>query len=99
MMLRCSVHGDQPCCLVSPDLISKPKSVGESNTPVVIVTLMNGDLVDFYVTITTEFAQQHGVKDLHIATEDALDWFSLVKSMCSECYFVRWPQYRKQIEK
>jgi hypothetical protein len=87
-MTKCAIHGLQGFCIVSPDLVDSPSA--PSLQPF-LKRLMNGPRVEFYATLSKDFAQEHGLDRSDIPTEEALGWLSSLRGMCGACYRARWP--------
>lgn len=56
-----------------------------------LVKLMRDGNVDFAVTVSQHFAEQHGITTSIMELEDAIGWLTLLVSMCNVCYAQRWP--------
>jgi hypothetical protein len=92
---KCSLHGLQGFCFVSPDLVASPLT---TDLRPFLKRLMNGVRVEFCVTLSTDFAQQHGLDRSDIPTEEALGWFITLRGMCGACYRDRWPHLCREAD-
>ena len=90
MMSHCPRHGLRIYSYVSPDVI--PDTEVFEPSQLVLVDLMVEGRCWFAITLSKEFATQHGVIGESLDFLEAFSLLGKLGSMCSECCAERWPE-------
>src|SRR5262245_9251902 len=100
MTCRCPTHGLRLCALVSPDALAVAGPGDASN--LLLVKLFLDGKFELAVTISKQFAEQHGIVADSLDYEEVYvhsEWFPQLTAICHRCFTERWPEVVERLRK